>query len=348
MPPSAPLRILVVDGNRVSFGATFARAFNALGQEVHSLDNSAWLGGSNQALHARVARRLVRPLALPAYNAYVLAQVARLRPDLLFIPKGVGIWSGTIAAARRVARACVLFQNDDVKNPASTTPDMRRALPLWDVVFTPRHFSVDELLAAGARRVECLRYAYDPFLSYPPTAAERDTTLSNSAVFVGTCMPDRVAPLEALARRVPVAVFGQRWRVSDGSPLRSALRPAVFEDRLRAIIAGAGVNIELVAKANRDQHNMRTFEIPACGGFMLGQRTADHQDIFREDEEAAFFGSEEELVAKALSYLSDPSRRQRVAKAGHLRVAGRERYEDRAARVLEVVREVLKARTTRS
>ena len=55
---------------------------------------------------------------------------------------------------------------------------------------------------------------------------------------------------------------------------------------------------------------------------MLGQRTADHQDIFREDEEAAFFGSEEELVAKALSYLSDPSRRQRVAKAGHLRVAG--------------------------
>jgi spore maturation protein CgeB len=151
--------------------------------------------------------------------------------------------------------------------------------------------------------------------------------------------------LEALSSRVPVCVYGGGWdRVSARSPLRHGLRPPVFESQLRAVVASAGINVAFVAKANRDQHTMRTFEIPACGGFMLAERTPFHTDLFREDEEAAFFGSTEELVAKAVDYLADAGRRRRVAEAGCRRVTGRERYEDRAARVLEIAREVLRSK----
>lgn len=346
MSSSPPLRILVVDGNaRVSFGASFCRAFAALGQDAHFLDNSAWIGGWNYSLVARALRRLASPLTGPAYSAYVLAQVRRLRPDVLFVPKGFGLRSRTIAAARRFARACIVFQNDDMKNGRSTTPEMSRAIPYWDVVLTPRDFAVDELVAAGARRVEVLHFAYDPLLSYPVLESDLDKTLANSVVFVGTCMPERIAPLEALALHAPVSVFGGGWeRLPSGSPLRSALRPPIFEDELRKVIASAAINVAFVAKANRDQHTMRTFEIPACGGFMLAERTPVHTALFREGEEAVFFASTEELVARAVDCLADAGRRRAIAKAGCLRVTGRERYEDRAARVLEIARDILRTK----
>jgi spore maturation protein CgeB len=340
------LRILVVDGNAaVSLGASFARAFVALGQEVSFLDNFPWLGTWSPALYARAARRFVRPLTVPAYNAYVLTRLARLRPDLFFVPKGAGLWPSTISAARCLSGARVVFQTDDFKNTANTTPDMLRAIPLWDAIFTPRRIAVGELAAAGARRVEHLPCAYDPFLSYPPPEGDLDKSLANSAVFVGTVRPERIVALEALARCVPLVVFGSGWeRVGARSPLRSLCRPAVYGRQLSVVNASAGVNVAFVAKGNRDEHVMRTFEIPACGGFMLAERTGDHMTLFREDEEAAFFSSTGELGMKASMFLSDPVRRRRIAQAGCRRVTGRERYEDRAARVLDLVRDILWSR----
>ena len=341
----APLRVLVVDGNpRVSVGACFMRALRMLGHDAHFLDNAPWLGGWNPAFAARVGQRLANPIAIPAFNAYVLAQTARLKPDLFLVFKGTAIYSRTIAQVRRWARTSAVFQNDDVRNDASTTDDMRKAIPLWDVIFTPRAFALDELRKDGARRAELLRFAYDPTLFYPAEAPDLDPSLASSAVFVGTGLPERVAALEEVAKRVPVVIFGNGWGgVSRSSPLRAAVRPAVFEARLRSIYSSAGVNIAFVAKANRDEHTMRTFEIPACGGFMLAERSKVHTELFREGEEVALFGSTEELARGAEEYLGQPERRRRVAAAGRRRVQGRERYLERAAQLVETVRVVAAA-----
>ena len=49
---------------------------------------------------------------------------------------------------------------------------------------------------------------------------------------------------------------------------------------------------------NDDLHTSRTFEIPACGGFMLSERSKEHSDFFEENKEAIFFDSAEELFNK--------------------------------------------------
>jgi len=96
-----------------------------------------------------------------------------------------------------------------------------------------------------------------------------------------------------------------------------------------------------VRRANRDDHVMRTFEIPACGGFMLTERSSTHEELFREDHEAGFFGSPDEFVAKVRSYLARDEDRARIAAEGHRKITqGRHTYSDRLADIIEAAKVV--------
>jgi spore maturation protein CgeB len=91
-----------------------------------------------------------------------------------------------------------------------------------------------------------------------------------------------------------------------------------------------------VRRANRDDHVMRTFEIPACGAFMLTERTDTHLELFEEDREAAYFSSADELVSKVLYYLRHDSERMRISEAGYKKLSnGRHTYGDRLAQIIE-------------
>jgi spore maturation protein CgeB len=340
---SAP-RVLVVDMEpRWSAGGSLWRGFRAAGCEAHFFDQARFIGGWYGSRVEAAARRIARPLAVPAMNFALLARAYALRPEIIVVLKGYHLYPETVAALRRAARALAVWFPDDLRNEANTSRFMLDALPLWDVAMTPRRVAVQELAAGGARKSAWLPFGYDPELHFPTPGADG---LQRTVAFVGTWAPEREELLHRAAERFEVAVWGNGWsRVTRGSKLHAAVRAPVMDEALRRVFSGAAVNLALLRPSNRDQHQMRTFEIPACAGFMLATRSGEHRELFEEGKEAAFFDGAEEMVAQIERYIDmgDAAARRAIAEAGHRRLLrGGHSYRDRAQRILELLGEALR------
>ena len=97
--------------------------------------------------------------------------------------------------------------------------------------------------------------------------------------------------------------------------------------------------LAFLRKENRDDYTQRTFEIPACNGVLLAERTRRHVQFYNEGTEAEFFEADSngELVEKVSLLLADKGRRERLRGAGRaVLLRQRHTYKDRLTRLLEI------------
>ena len=87
----------------------------------------------------------------------------------------------------------------------------------------------------------------------------------------------------------------------------------------REAIWRSKINLSFLTHSNQDEFAHKSFEIAACGGFLLLERSPGHKERFLEDEEAVFFDGYDELVAKIRRYLPDEEAWNRIALAGQRR-----------------------------
>jgi spore maturation protein CgeB len=179
----------------------------------------------------------------------------------------------------------------------------------------------------GIKNVSVLEQYYIPWLHFrePLTPADR-AKWSSELVFVGHAEPDM--RVECFTRAIRLGV---QTRLFGGEKIwRAALAPDVFE-RVRPIqwipapdvrkaLSGSKIGACFVSKWNRDECTNRTWEIPACGLFLLAERTPSMQNLYIEGEEAEFFDSPEEFIDKVQFYLKNETFRQSIAERGYRRV----------------------------
>ena len=90
----------------------------------------------------------------------------------------------------------------------------------------------------------------------------------------------------------------------------------LYDAAYREGIWRSRINLSFLTHGNQDEYAHKSFEIAACGGFLLAERSAGHRERFGEDEEAVFFSDKEECAAKIRKYLDDEPARRRIAEAG--------------------------------
>jgi spore maturation protein CgeB len=111
------------------------------------------------------------------------------------------------------------------------------------------------------------------------------------------------------------------WAASRRHPGLKVERRALFGPEYAMAVCSFDINLAFLARRllSRDLQTTRSVELPACGAFMLAQRTTEHQQLFREGVEAEFFSTHDELLNKCQYYLAHSEARSQIASAGRER-----------------------------
>lgn len=314
------------------------------GYDYEFLDEGEFLKPLSVSLVHKLAYWLLgrRPLTYWALNQALLEKARHFRPDVVLVVKGAYISPATLRRIKGDTGASLVnFATDDPFNPAVNTRNLIVSIPLYDLYACQKRAIMDDIRNAGCRSVIYVPVGYKPSFHFPerPATPEEKTHFTSDVVFIGGCDQDRTPYFERLVQAIPdvrLHLYGGYW---DRHPILGRYHYGFSLGRsYRLALGGAKIAINLVRRANRDGHVMRTFEIPACGAFMLAERTEEHLELFEEDKEAAYFGSPEELIEKVHYYLAHDDERECIAEAGHRRIInGANTYRDRLLQILRVI-----------
>jgi spore maturation protein CgeB len=314
--------------------------------EFRFLDEADFIKTSKSFAERIAARVAGRPTSgYQQLNRALVEHAAAFSPDMILIGKGRWFTPAALEAAKKVSGATLVnWATDDPFNRADSSRELVKSIPLYDLYVCTKKDIMNDVRAAGCANVAYVRFGYKPEVHFPETPAtdEERERFACDVMFVGGCDAHRVAYFGALVRAMPdvkLRLYGAYWeRVRSLRPYAQGF--AVARD-YRLAVGGAKIAVNLVRRANRDDHVMRTFEIPACGGFMLTERSSTHEELFRDEQEAGFFGSPDELVAKVRNYLARDEDRVRIAAAGHRKITlGHHTYGDRLAEIIEAAQAV--------
>ncbi|MCP4787046.1 MAG: glycosyltransferase [Fuerstiella sp.] len=297
----------------------------------------------------RVIRRFAEPYLQMVTNRRLLRCVREYEPDVVWVFKGKKVWPSTIRKIQSMGPLTVNYNADHPFHYCSRGTGNRnilRAAAFYDLHLTYSHQIADEIISRGLH-AEMIPFGHS--VDDKSYAALADTKEVLSIGFVGTPDARRARYIkELLAHGFVVDVYGDRWNRFLTSHKDLRIHGPVFGADMNCILRKHRVQLNLLRPHNAESHNMRSFEIPSCGGIMLAEDTREHRSFFDDPGSAFFFNTQDELFAKAKYLLDLP-----MEEAEKIRIRARAAttgcsYEARASAALECIAESIGRKRRRS
>jgi spore maturation protein CgeB len=292
-----------------------------------------------EGLRMRALIRLVRGELIREYNNEIVKAARQFKPDLLLAFKSPYVLPRTLVTLREMGVPSYNYYPDRVKLAKGSL--IAKALPEYDCLFdTKQYWDGDTAQWLHVRNRVFVPHGYDSELHRPIQMDSRSIHAYGCDVsFIGAWSVRKHPILERFVELRPdidLQIWGDRW---ENSPkLKRFLRgAAIFGEQYIRAIQATRINLGImgITEAVKDETTTRTYEIPACGGFMLHERTPEALELFEEGKEIACFDSPEELAEKIDYYLAHPEERKAIAAAGHRRCVPAYSYTERVRRIIE-------------
>jgi spore maturation protein CgeB len=275
-----------------------------------------------------------------AYNDAILEAIEQLQPRAFVTVKGMYINPCTIERIARMGIATVNYYPDyhfDYPGLDIST------LPLYSVVLTTKSFQISYLRQlVGAGRVDFLHHGYSDFVHVPCSVQPDERHHLADVSYVGNYSPHKEKWLRPIVRQLPgvrLRIVGSRWECGQDDDLkRCAIGHPLTGDFCARAMQYSRINVAVHGEPSRregwqDFVSLRTFEIPACKGFMLHIDNDEIRQLFEPGREIDVFANEDELVAKLTYYLARPELRREMIERAYRRCVPAYGYNARAAAI---------------
>lgn len=329
-----------------------AQALQSFGWVV---ENFSWRDYVPNSIFGNLQVKYLLGSVTNSINKALIDKCKALNPDVVFLYKAIHIHPQTISEIKQYVRLVVSWNPDNAFGKYNKEFAKRyrptgiytvfnsilsyektfffkrlwkryvKSIPIYDICFVYRKQSISKYQEAGAKEVHHLPSFYVPELHRPMELSEYDRKrFESDVVFIGHYEPDqRIECIEELLNNdVHVRIFGTGWNPYLSQRLRKAfadpILPIYGRDYVNAICASK-ISLCFLSELNNNPYTRRCFEIPACGGLLLCERTDTMKELYEEDKEAVYFSDKMELVEKARMLLNQPEKRETIARAGHKR-----------------------------
>ena len=319
-------------------------ALRRMGCDVTDVDIQTFLP-TVRRLSSRASLKILRGRLVQEYNEMILDVASRFEPDLLLAFKGPFLEYGTMQVLRNLGVSMYNYYPDT--SAFAHGQWLKRSLPEYDCVFYTKPFwDKDVRSQVSLRQSIFLPHGYDPEVHRSWEVDSRDFHQYQHDVSVmATHTPYKETVLEELVSLKPeidLRIWGNLWAEHCRSPrLKKFIQGmSVIGTSYAKAIKLARINLAIMSgivqgASQGDETTTRTYEIPACGGFMLHERSEEVLDLFEEGKEIACFGSVQEMVEKIDYYLAHSDERRAIALAGHERCVPAYSYDNRMAEIIK-------------
>jgi len=305
------------------------------------IEQGVYLSGSN-TLVLKIMNKLKLPFDTLGLNKKLL-NYDFSKIDILFTIKGNTIKPSTL---KNIKKRCpnikiLSWSQDDMYAWHNRSLYYTFGLKYYDLIITQKSYNVEELKSIGAKNVLFQNKAYSKDI-HKKYNCEKYKNID--VLFIGHFEQERYESMLYLAKNgIKIDVYGPKWeKYQDIHTNLIIHNKSLIGEEYAKALSNAKISLCFLRKINRDLQTSRSVEIPACGGFMIAERTDEHKKLFEEDKEAVYFESNEELLEKVKYYLENKEERNKIAEAGYkkTREAGYS-YDDRVEEIVRYVKESL-------
>lgn len=284
------------------------------------------------SMTGRVIARILEPVSTREYNGEILRVARAFKPDFVLVFKGPGVASETVRTLRKWGVTTYNYFPDSLIRERRIV----EALPEYDCIFdTKRALKRGVSAEMRARERVVLPHGYDPELHRPVLLDDHERKQYGCDVgYVGNHAPRKEKILLDLVRLRPevnLRIWGHRWLTADSRLHKFVAGAGISGTEYVRAVSGSSVSLGIMGYDDKvvDETSTRTFEIPACGRFMLHERTPEVLELFEEGKEIECFDSAEEIARKVDHYRVNREERERIAAAGYRRCVPAYSYDKR-------------------
>lgn len=302
------------------------KAMQDLGYEVLPVDTAQLqVLNKQKQLFYRVRQKLLGHPDLANANHSIAHLIKGHKVDVLWLDKALTITRDTLKTVRELSKKTIItgYSPDDMAAKHNQSWAFLKGLPFYHLYFTTKSYGVKELIDMGVKQVFFIGQGYDPTTHRPVVLSEEEKMYYGGKVgFIGDYEFERAQFMFYLAEHgIPIRIWGPNWgrKCRLYHPNMTIEDKYLYGEEYAKAICAFNINCGFLRKINRDLQTTRSIEIPACGGFMLAERTLEHLELFEEGKEAEFFSTKEELLEKVRYYLNHSGERKQVAQAGRER-----------------------------